>query len=247
MLPCEELELYALDALPEDEQRFFEEHLGECSSCSRELPSLWDTATLLALSVPAVKPPARLKMHVLSATAEARQEVPATKPAHPRWRRGLLATVATSSIAASFALGFALSTPDGPARPSVEQQQIGASGRTVPAPATVLDEIMASEDSTTMSKKLEGGMAVSVAYSPQLNKGVFSAKNMAELSDREVYQLWLQNGKGELVPAGAFAGSGDNLLAIEGDLVTAQAIGLTVEPHRGMTAPSTTPLVLMDL
>jgi anti-sigma factor RsiW len=48
---------YALDALDEDAEQSFEEHLALCERCRKELASLREAATTLAYDAPPVAPP----------------------------------------------------------------------------------------------------------------------------------------------------------------------------------------------
>jgi len=66
---------YALNALPEQEQRLFEEHMARCEACLIEVRGLRETAARLGLAAAETPPPA-LRSRVLGRIAEIRQEPP---------------------------------------------------------------------------------------------------------------------------------------------------------------------------
>lgn len=242
---CDELELYALNALPREEQEAFEAHLASCGRCASELGPLQETAALLALTLPEVRPSARLKMNVLALTA-AEERVETAAPVVPLRPRRRAAAFLAGAVAASFALGGlvaqqALAPPADPSSPSFTTPP------SVPPATTVLDDVLAAEDAATVKKRLASGGEVVVAYSPRLNQGVLSSKALEELPGQQVYQVWLQTPSGSMMPAGHFERGEGALMVIEGDVATAQGLGVTVEPRPGATAPSTPPIVLVSL
>ena len=56
---------YALDALTDDEQAYFEKHLARCPSCAEEVRGLREAAARLAMAT-AVTPPPEMRPRVLS-------------------------------------------------------------------------------------------------------------------------------------------------------------------------------------
>jgi anti-sigma factor RsiW len=63
------LELEALDALDQTEERAVREHLEDCAECRAELRELRDAAAMLVHLVPAATPPAHLRARILDAVA----------------------------------------------------------------------------------------------------------------------------------------------------------------------------------
>ncbi|MEV5410480.1 anti-sigma factor [Thermopolyspora sp. NPDC052614] len=70
---------YALNALPEQQQRLFEEHMARCEACLIEVRGLRETAARLGLAA-AEEPPPGLRARVLARIAEVRQEPPIVPP-----------------------------------------------------------------------------------------------------------------------------------------------------------------------
>ena len=59
----------------------------------------------------------------------------------------------------------------------------------------------------------------------------------------KVYEMWLQDSKDGMVPAGLM-GAEDDTVVLEGDVANAVAAGITVEPAAGSTVPTTEPVAL---
>jgi anti-sigma-K factor RskA len=102
---------YALDALEAYERRAFETHLGSCTVCAEELPSLRAAAAALAYGVEAQAVPAALRAGLLGSLPERR-----LAPVVPLWRRAAL-PVASALAAGAAAAGIAVWAL--PSRPSL--------------------------------------------------------------------------------------------------------------------------------
>ena len=102
---------YVLDALEPGEQRAFETHLGSCTVCAEELPSLRAAAAALAYAVESHAAPAALRTDLLGNLTEHR-----LAPVVPLWRRAALpfvSALAAGAAAAGIAVGL---WPSGPSR-----------------------------------------------------------------------------------------------------------------------------------
>jgi anti-sigma-K factor RskA len=93
---------YALDALPETEEREFEQHLALCERCQRELGALREAAAALAYGTGGREPPPELRERILS---QARAERPNVVPLRRRARWALPVGAAAAVAAAAVALG----------------------------------------------------------------------------------------------------------------------------------------------
>jgi anti-sigma-K factor RskA len=91
---------YALDALDQEDERAYEEHLSRCAQCREELAGFRDAAGALALAVEPAEPPAALRGRILDA---ARSERPNVVTLRPRWAYPVAAVAA---VAACAAIGF---------------------------------------------------------------------------------------------------------------------------------------------
>ena len=93
---------YALDALDEQDEREYEEHLARCPNCREELASLTETATSLAYGVESPTAPAGLRDRILE---QARSERPNVVPLRPAWRSW---PAAVAAVAAAAAIGLGI-------------------------------------------------------------------------------------------------------------------------------------------
>ncbi|MGB8325306.1 MAG: zf-HC2 domain-containing protein, partial [Candidatus Acidiferrum sp.] len=69
----EDLELYALGALPENEAAAVEAHVDGCSECARKLAEARGYAAMLAFAVPQGKPAAAVKEQLFARIAAERE------------------------------------------------------------------------------------------------------------------------------------------------------------------------------
>jgi anti-sigma-K factor RskA len=92
---------YALDALDQQEEREFEEHLASCESCREELARLREAAASLAYASAGAAPPAALRKRILD---QARAERP-NVVSLPR-RRNWTAPLAAAAVAAAAAIAL---------------------------------------------------------------------------------------------------------------------------------------------
>ncbi len=103
----DELELYAVDALPGAERDRVTAHLAECGSCRDELTAIARVVDALPDTVPDREPPSRLRTRIL---ATARSDVPGAPPSPAgtrlRWRPSWIA------IGGLAAAGLALTAVD---------------------------------------------------------------------------------------------------------------------------------------
>jgi anti-sigma-K factor RskA len=89
---------YALDALEHGERRAFEAHLGSCTVCAEELPSLRAAAASLAYGVAAESAPAALRAELLGTLSEHQ-----ASPVVPLWRRAALPVASALAVGAAAA------------------------------------------------------------------------------------------------------------------------------------------------
>jgi anti-sigma-K factor RskA len=96
---------YALDALDDDEERSFEEHLALCERCREELAGLREAAAALAYGAAGPAPPPELKDRIL---AQARAERPNVVPIARSRRNWTAPLAAAAAVAACAALGLGI-------------------------------------------------------------------------------------------------------------------------------------------
>lgn len=228
---------YVLDALPEDDQIRFEEHLAYCASCTTEVTQLREAATKLSASSAASPPPA-LKAAVMAAIAEVEQlppladadptaqspdQAPAVR-ARALGRRSLLALAAAAVIVAG-AGGVAID----------QYRDNAATRRTTDQIAGVL----AQPDARTVHGTLAGGGQATIVASVSKDAAVVVLRGLPALPDGRTYQLWLIDSSKTAHSVGlASAASDTQTRVIAGGIAGQVAFGITVEPAGGSQQPT---------
>ena len=218
---------YTLDAISDAEREEFERHLQHCPACAAEVRGMRETAVRLARAR-AVAPPARMEQRVLAATYRTRQLPPLprdqirTVRAFPR-RLAVLA--AAASVAAAVALGVT---------------QLSAQHHLDRARETAIARVVTAPDARVETARASAGGSVTVVTSAALHEAVVSTTGMAALPSGRAYQVWVMS------PSGARSAGllhGTSLLASA--VRPGDRIGITVEPARGSTRPTTNPVAIL--
>lgn len=217
---------YALDALPEEERRFFEEHLEVCAGCRQEVRELEATAARLG-AASAHEPPASMKERVMGEVETTRQvRRPVGLRAQPTLWRPLVVPAAAALALVVVALGFVIA-------------QLNQQVNQVEADAEQVRQILTASDVTVVPLDAPAGTAASFAYSPAQGRGVFVAEGLAAVDPTMTYELWVIS-DGQPSPAGLFTpdDGGDVSQLVQDGLVDADAVGVTIEPEGGSAQPT---------
>lgn len=101
------------------------------------------------------------------------------------------------------------------------------------------EQVLAADDVRTTTGVLEGGGAVTVVFSKEADAGVLVMNNVAPPADGTVYQMWLMGPEGPQ-SAGTMspADVAPSTTALLEDISGATALGFSVEPAGGSTAPT---------
>lgn len=225
---------YAVDALDELERARFEAHLAQCADCRDEVAGLQETAALLGLD-DAVAPPAPVREAVLSGIESVRPLPPRVPHAPARvvrslTSRGLL--VAASVIAVLALAGAVVLNPFG----SSDDGQPSATER-----------VLAADDAMRVHQTLPSGASATVVLSRSEGRAVVLTDDMDPAPSGQVYELWLQTPRGDMVPAGIMPDRSDAVMLLEGDASQATGVGITVEPEGGSPQPTSDPIALFAL
>ncbi|GAB3255172.1 anti-sigma factor [Alteromonas gracilis] len=223
---------YAVDALDDLERIRFERHLKDCDTCRAEVTGLRETAAVMA-TVVAVTPPAALRDRVLADIRTVRPLPPEVTPVEVVGQRARrfprLVAAAAAALVLAGGVGLAVD------RPWEE-----------PGVQPVAAQVMEAGDAVSHTVKVDGGGSATVWHSRDLGKAVLITEDVPDAPDGKVYEMWLQDDEGAMVPAGLMTG-GDATVVLEGDASAATGVGITVEPEGGSEVPTSAPVALVDL
>jgi anti-sigma-K factor RskA/putative zinc finger protein len=262
-IPQEDLALYALQALSEEEAAAVRAHLDGCEACRNEVAELSGDLALVALSAEHHPLPEGARERMLdkvAAIAEKEGRTAAKPVASPvvsiadaRPVRKVYMSIPWAAVAAMLVFAFALMMKLGDMNRELRQkteqlaQQAEASSRA----QRVLDVLTAKSAQRVLltaakTKPAPSARAVYVASSGSL---ILQANNLDPLPAGKTYELWVipANGKAP-IPAGLFqpdaTGSASVILPQLPAGVPAKAFGVTVERAEGSDTP-TAPILLV--
>jgi anti-sigma-K factor RskA len=240
---------YAVDALDDLERARFEQHLAVCPECRAEVASLRESAAMLG-ELNATPPPAALRDRVLAGIQNIRPlppEVSATvdEPAPLQQpRRSGSRTAARRSRVNWRGLGAAaavLAVVGVGTVTAIDQLQDDTSQS-----VSTADRVLRAADAQSIHVDLPGDASARLVRSVSQRKAVLITNGMPEAPSGKVYELWLQNRAGDMVPAGLMPDGGDQEVVLDGDAASATAAGITVEPAGGSQSPTSAPIALFD-
>jgi len=223
----------AVCAATEAEIARVEAHAEECPVCREDLARLREGADVLALSVPAVEPSPGLKrdlMATVRSEAALRAPAPARAPARRRRRdwtaslRSWPAAAMATAVVALVMIGWnvALQTGDAGPAPSPEVTSLAVSG--------------------------PGGIEGRVLYLPDEDRAFVNVSRLPRPGDGKGYELWVIREGQEPASAGFMKVSGPaDAIAVASGVRGADALAITLEPLTNRAAPTTDPVVAVDL
>ncbi len=239
---------YVVDALDDAEREAFEAHLPGCVDCQAEVASLREATALMADDA-TMTPPASLRASVLAgistvrplppevdrssvAASPAGAEEPGATVVPMRRRRLKMASLAAAAaVAATIAVGATW-------HPWEE---------TTTGTLSSADQVLTAGDAQKVSIDFKDGSSASVYRSKSQGRAVILTHDMAAPPAGKVYELWLREAGGDMVPAGLMSRAGDNKVLLDGNAGKATGVGITIEPKGGSKAPTTEPIAVFDL
>lgn len=154
--------------------------------------------------------------------------------AKTRWfARPVGVLAAAAAAVAIFASGSLLG--QGLTGPGSEQQQ-----------ASSLAELTAASDLESSVSAIDGGGSAKLIWSPELERSAMLVDDLPALDGGQTYQLWYIDGSGPR-SAGLFdaASTGTSWRVLDGSKSDDDAVGITVEPEGGSSAPTTDPILVI--
>jgi anti-sigma-K factor RskA len=245
---ADDLSLYAMGALEDDERRALEEHLKQCSACRQELEKLRGDVALLALSASGPEPPSRSRERLMAAIKKEPRRIPLTPVTRKSWWR----PVEWALAAAVVIVIFLLARQNGDLRQTVSALEATVSGQQQNLMrAQDLVASLASPDSehfTLVANNTPPQPQGKAIYSRRSGTLVFLANNMPKLPPQKTYELWLIPSSGAPIAAGLFKPDvHGSATVVEPPLpagVEAKTFAITVEPEAGSSAPTSQPLMV---
>lgn len=241
---------YVLDAVDDEEREAFERHLAVCPYCREEVRSLRSAVVRLP-ATSAVAPPAELRDSVLAAIASVRplpplaeQELPATPVEAPapsradelasrranrrasRWRLA----AAAAAVVALGGVSWGLLQPD-----DLGGRETGTIQR--PGDAQ-LAELMGAADLQVYTSAAGDGVRGTVLRSESLGSAAMLLQDLPEAGEGQEFQAWNIVGESP-ASAGVFrAPDGSATVLLDGDVVDAEVMAVTLEPEGGSDQPT---------
>ena len=217
---------YAVDALDDLERRRFEAHLAECADCRAEVASLREAAALLP-AISDQRPPAAVRDAVLAGITTVRPLPPVAPPAEKPNRRVVARLLVAAALIALVAGTVVAVHPWQHSRTSVASRVLDAG------------------DAVSREVALKGGGSVTLVRSHDLGRAVLLTHGIPAPPAGKTYELWLQDPRGNMHPAGLVDTGGDRTVVLSGDATNATGAGITVEPAGGSPQPTTAPIALV--
>lgn len=246
-MTCEELReryaLYAVGALPREEEEPLEEHLARgCPTCTAGVAAFQEVASLLAYQAPAKTPSPALRESVLARAGPTREGATLAPRRRPRF--GLAAAWAAAVLVAGAGLTYGLAM-----RWQLQEQATAIRG--LRASLAEHEDLMAIlTDPCTRIVRMVGAQPspppeAQALWNPERGMRFF-AVNLPPLAEGESYWLWIKTDT-DMLPAAALTpdarGSARLTLPDMPDLGTAR--GLAVTRERGPAAPRPAGPILM--
>ncbi|MEV4347608.1 anti-sigma factor [Actinoplanes sp. NPDC049596] len=226
---------YVLDAVDDLERAAFDRHLRECAECRAEVDELREATARLGGATWSVPPP-RLRENVLAEIGRTRQLPPVAEkpPTAFRWRRLTAAAAVVVAVAGAGAVAY-----------EVQDQRVRterATAEAARAGEARVRAILTAPDLTVREEALTTGGRLTVASSGMYGAGVVMLAADGSAPDGKVYQLWTLRPNTAPASAGVLEpGQAATVQLVEG-LAGVTGVAVTVEPPKGSTAPTTTPI-----
>ncbi|MBI1349719.1 MAG: hypothetical protein GC156_01205 [Actinomycetales bacterium] len=232
---------YALDALEPQERADFERHLQSCSACQEELQSYREAIVAMADGA-AEAPPERLRASVLAGISDVRPLPPVVEEATVHDLAAHRASrLSTWLMVAAVLLGVV--AVGGIWRAVALQQQVAQ----LSAAASDISSLLAASDATTVSGPATTGGQATVVLSRERGQAALVTEGLAPVPAGHVYQVWFIPSEGSPASAGFVGDASSSATMLSGDLTGAAAVGVTVEPSGGSSAPTTPPIIAIPI
>lgn len=250
---AEDLALYALEALPDDERSGLNAHLRECVDCRRELELLRGDMAALAYSAAHSVPPRRSRQRLMEAIQrEPRKKRVSARSAWPIWVPWLAAaTMAALAVLLMHQNTGLQQQATGLQRQMLQLQDTSEKQQTQLERARRIVATLTATDAlrvTLVEAKSQPQPQGKAIYVRDQGSLIFLASNLRPVPSEKAYELWLIPTKGNPIPAGVFKPDARGSATVVNPPlpvgVVAKAFAITVEPEGGSKQP-TSPILMM--
>ena len=243
-------EIYALDAVSDDERAMIDRYVKDAPEGPEFLERVREARETLAVSfAPEEEPPAALLENIMERIARDAAQ-PAAEPATAR-----VAAPAVDDLAVARAkreertrAGGARRWIVGAAAAAVIALGGIGVGAYVSAQNDPVNQVLQAQDVQKKSAPVPGGGTATISASSAKDSFVVLMDGVAPAPDGKVYQLWTLPKDGSApVPQGTMDAETLSKPAVVKGLSTASSVAITVEPTGGSSAPTTDPVLVVGL
>lgn len=258
-ISTDDLILYAMHGASPDELAHIAGHISSCVGCRAELERIQADLAAVALTVPQVSPPTRVRENLLREIQGQKAEELGAAPVagiFSRQRRWAAAYVAALLLAIASGLFWTenarLRFQVAALRKAVYQQQVlQRQDQAAIDRATQIQAMLNSREAmriTMVAGQVKPQPRAQVIYSHQQGRLLLIASDLRPLPPNKTYELWLLPMEGAPMACGTFKpDASGNATMLHGQMplgMQAKAFALTLEPEEGSTAPTSQPLLM---
>jgi anti-sigma factor RsiW len=219
---------YALGALDAEELTRFRSHLETCAVCRDELSAFQQIVDVLPMSAPTFEAPASLRRRVLDAIEDEPKLDPASVQRRSQASRKRSLRFRMPRPALAFSAGLTLAA-------AIVAVVIAVGSSPAPGTRTIDAQVTGQGTAALQVSKDHAQLVVHRFAAPPAG---------------QIYEVWLQHGKGALQPTTALfsvTGQGDADVDVPGNLHGVSHVLVTREPAGGTSKPTHTPVITADL
>lgn len=244
-------EIYALDAVSDDERAMIDDYIKDAPEGPEFLERVRQARETLAVSfAPEEEPPAALFDTIMDRITQDAVTQPVAEPAAPA-----VSETAVDDLTAARAkreerqrAGSARRWIAGAAAAAVIALGGIGVGTYVSAQNDPVNQVLQAQDVQKKSAAVPGGGTATISASSAKDSFVVLMDGVAPAPDGKVYQLWTLPKDGSApVPQGTMDAQTLSKPAVVKGLSSASSVAITVEPTGGSTAPTTEPVLVVAL
>ncbi|MCP2047434.1 UNVERIFIED_ORG: anti-sigma-K factor RskA [Paenarthrobacter nicotinovorans] len=244
-------EIYALDAVSDDERAMIDDYVKDAPEGPEFLERVREARETLAVSFTAEdEPPASLFGNIMERITQEAAAPPSAEPAVPA-----VAAPAVDDLAAARAKREERQRTSGARRWLVgvaAAAVIGLGGIGVGAYVSAqndpVNQVLQAQDVQKQSAPVPGGGTATISASSAKDSFVVLMDGVAPAPDGKVYQLWTLPKDGSApVPQGTMDAQTLSKPAVVKGLSSASSVAITVEPAGGSKAPTSAPVLVVAL